>query len=511
MKKYLTLITFALLSASTFAQTDREMTVKEPLTPQPQAAAQFDPNTSRMTGKKQGKPVGEDAILIKISLPDPQVTFDEKQVFSYTYKSGEWWVYMPTKSKKIDIKHPSYYTLTYTFDAPLTDKKMVYKMTIGLPADKNTGRAWVTMTCQSAGRNAIILVKDEGGNQSQYRFDDKGQWQENLPYGQYEYTIKAEGFQDNKGTFVLVGPPVPVPIHMASVMGMLTSETDKWGTEGKITVDGEDAAAGEFSYPVGKHIVRCVDQTGVYSKEQTVDLTHEGAVVDMKLGGTITLKSPKGASMVLNGREYGTGVVVKDVLGTYSGRVSKSGYDSKPFTSIVNVNQAVDVSQHLLRAVESQTFFEYLYSPKAALGAYLGVCKRFGWGFSIKSSFRSIDKSGEKKSSDKNNYYEGMPPTQDYENSRGDLRFGLTTGPLFRIAHWLYMSIEGGYGKYGNLYSVENKEGGKDYYYPRYLKGIEADAMLHFKMKNFVLSSGYTMLFADETFGEFILGVGLTF
>lgn len=511
MKKFFSFCLLMLLSHIAIFAQDREMTVKEPLALQPQAAAQFDPNTTRMTGKKSGKPVGDDAVLIKISLPDPQVTFDEKQVFSYTYKSGEWWVYMPTKSKKIDIKHPSYYTLTYTFDAPLTDKKGVYKMTIGLPADKNTGRAYVTLTCQTANRNTVILVKNEAGKDSVYHFDEEKQWQENLPYGRYEYTIKASGFQDNKGTFILEGPPVNRTIHMASVMGNLKIDTDSWGSDGTITVDGEAASAGEFSYPVGKHTVRCSDQTGVYVKEQVVDLTHEGAVVDMRLGGTITLKSPKGATMVLNGREYGTGVVVKNVLGTYSGRVSKSGYDSKSFTSIVNVNQAVDVSQHLLRTVDTQTFFEYLYSPKAALGAYLGVCKRFGWGFSIKSSIRSIDKSGEKKSDDKNNYYEGMPPTQDYENSRGDLRFGMTTGPLFRITHWLYMSVEGGYGKYGNLYSVDNNEGGKDYYYPRYIKGFEADAMLHFRIKNFVLGTGYTMLFGKKTFGEFSLGVGLTF
>ena len=73
------------------------------------------------------------------------------------------------------------------------------------------------------------------------------------------------------------------------------------------------------------------------------------------------------------------------------------------------------------------------------------------------------------------------------------------------------MSVEGGYGKYGNLYSVENREGGKDYYYPRYIKGFEADAKLHFRIKKFVLSTGYTMLLGKETFGEFSLGAGLTF
>ncbi|MBQ6434107.1 MAG: hypothetical protein IJJ94_09230 [Bacteroidaceae bacterium] len=511
MKKLLSLVVMAVFSCLAFAQSDREMTVKEPLTPQPQAAAQYDSSTPRMTGKKKGKPVGDDAVLLRISLPDQQVTFDEKQVFSYQYKSGEWWVYMPIKSKKIEIKHPTFYPLTYTFDNPLTDKKMVYRMTIGLPADKNTGRAYVTMTCQSAGSNAIILVKDENGKQEQYKFDDKNQWQENLPYGQYEYTIKAEGFQDNKGTFVLVGPPVNVPVHLASVMGMLTIETDDWGSEGQITVDGEVASAGEFSYPVGRHLVRCVDKSGVYSKEQYVDLTHEGATADMRLGGTITLRGPKGGRMTLNGTTYDEGVVVRNVLGSYTGSVSKSGYDSKSFTRVVNVNEAVDISQHLKRTVNNQTFFEYLFSPKAPLGVYIGTCKRFGWGISMKGSIRSIDRSGEKKSSDKNNYYEGMPSTSDYENSRSDLRYAFTTGPLFRITHWLYMSIEGGYGKYGNLYSVDNSAGGKDYYYPRYLKGFEADAMVHVRIKNFLLSGGYSMLFADETFGDFSVGIGFSF
>lgn len=482
----------------TLSAQDRKFTVEQPLTLEPMAGAQYDDNVV----DKRKRP----GALIKISLPLEGVTFGNKQTLKEEFKDGVYWVYMPQGSKRLNINHKDYYPLEYTFDEPLSNPKAVYSMTIGIPQDKNSGKAYVTLTCPTTG--AIVILKKDG---SRHSFDD-GQWQENLPYGEYEYTVQAPGFQDLTGKFVLQGPPVNVPIRLASVMGDLRVLRDQYG---KLTIDG-DTVSGVDSYtlPVGRHVVRCTEGTVV--KERTVELTDAGTTVDMRLGGSLTLSNPRGATMTLNGNTYGRGQVVSGLLGRYSGYVSKPGYDGKSFNVNIGLNEDKDIDMHLLHEVDNVFFMEYLYQPKASISFNMSYCKRFGWGLTARFAPNCMKYMGNNEEDmSKVVTVAPMDPTLEYDNIFNDYRVGFTTGPMARLCHFLFVSVGVGYGKYANVYKRSeplsySEEIVDSYYAPRVLKGFECDAMLHVRIKKLIVSGGYNLLLSKgEMVGEFSIGVGV--
>ena len=251
-----------------------------------------------------------------------------------------------------------------------------------------------------------------------------------------------------------------------------------------------------------------------YSRTEDVDvLAGQKNEYHYPLEGKLQItSSPSRAKVRVDGFDKGTTPVVLDLYGKHNISVSK-GSKYRYTSEDVYVLPVGNSSKHFsLKRIPNKlySFWIYTVSPTAYYGGMLGICRTFGW-----YGKAQIGSSEYKSNIDWNVDYKQIP--YNTWEKRDRYRMSITSGPMLRIAKWLYLYAGAGFGDYGRIYSgmTGNYDYEYSYFCPLRCKGLEAEGGAIFKAGGLVFSCGYSTIFSDvpvgeKQFGDLHVGIGFT-
>lgn len=280
-----------------------------------------------------------------------------------------------------------------------------------------------------------------------------------------------------------------------------------------IIVNGK-RSSGQYNGKVKAGKCKVTIEYDYYNQTEEVDvLAGHTNKYNFPLEGKLQItSSPSNARVRVDGFDKGTTPLELNLYGKHEISVSK-GNKYRDTREDVYVSPMKNSSKHFsLKKIPNDlyTFWLYTVSPTAYYGGMIGICKTFGWYLKAQ-----IGPSDYKKDLDWNFDYSQVPYNTWQKQDR--YRMSITSGPMLRIAKWLYLYVGAGYGDYGRIYSgmTENYDYEYSYFCPLRCKGLEAEGGAIFKAGSFVLSCGYSTIFsnvpADEKrFGDLHVGIGFT-
>lgn len=297
-------------------------------------------------------------------------------------------------------------------------------------------------------------------------------------------------------------------------------EKELWGhllittssSEATIIVD-DDRCLNTFDKKVkaGEHLVKIAYDS--YEKTEVITvIPGKKNEFNYPLEGKLLItSSPSRASVFINSSYIGTTPVSADVFGTKEILISK-GDKYYRHSEKVYVPPTETVRKHYKltkRPKDLYSFWMYDASLSAPYGGMFGMCRVFGW--------YGKCQVGEKADVDWNLQLSDVKYETIEKGTRH--RMSVTTGPMVRLAKWLYLYAGAGYGDYGRIYSADHSSFTYTSYRisfcPLRCKGLEAEAGAIFKWKALLLSGGYSTIFSsvpagEKRFGDVHIGIGFT-
>ena len=312
------------------------------------AVADFSLDETDLTANLQGTTVldqnGEKCALIKIFTTATGFTFDVGSlgVQKVEQKTGEIWLYVPHGVRRVTINHSQLGMCDYTFPTSIV-KARTYRMRLVAGQVQTTVRKAVTS------QYVIFKVSPLKGsveiNGQMFDVVDGGA-SVRLPFGTYDYTVRAPRYNPMSGKVTVNDPQnkhtvsVSLEPAFASVTMSVDADAEIWINDQK---RGTRTFTGELSY--GTYLVECRQQ-GHRSSQQEIILTKENAGQQISLPkptpiyGSIDINStPIEADIYIDDKKIGVSpMFVQDYLiGTHTIKLSKAGHSE--FSQVITVEE----------------------------------------------------------------------------------------------------------------------------------------------------------------------------
>ena len=327
------------------------------------AVADFTLDESDLTANLDGTTVldqnGEKCALIKIFTTATDFTFDVGSlgVADMKQKPGEIWLYVPHGVRRITINHSQLGICEYTFNIPI-NKARTYKMKLVAGQVQTIVRQAVTsqyvvfnVTPPSATveiNNQMLDVVDGGTSVR-------------LPFGSYDYTVRAPRYAPSVGKIQVNDPKnkhrVQVSLEPAfSTVSMLVdADAEIWINDQK---RGVRSFRGELSY--GTYLVECRQQ-GHRPSQKEITLTKENASQTFTLpkptpmyGSVDVNTTPIACDIYIDDVKVGTSpmLVEQCLVGTHTLSITKQGYSTFSQSITVSEGQTETVNTRLENGCE---------------------------------------------------------------------------------------------------------------------------------------------------------------
>ncbi len=143
---------------------------------------------------------GEPCALVKVQLAAPGATFDGNLVGDVAYKVNQYWVYMTSGSKRLQVNHPHYLPLDISFaDYGINSVKgkMTYVLTLALP-DKIIVERTQDLVIKVTPQDAIILIDGDVVQTTNGQARIIG-----LPLGNHSFNATKFGYTKQQGEIKL--------------------------------------------------------------------------------------------------------------------------------------------------------------------------------------------------------------------------------------------------------------------------------------------------------------------
>ena len=300
--------------------------------------------TANLDGTTKYDQNGEKCALIKIFTTATGLTFDVGSlgVVEIIQKPGEIWLYVPHGVRRVIINHPQLGMCDYTFPTSIV-KARTYRMRLVAGQVQTTVRRAVTS------QYVVFKVSPLKGsveiNGQMLDIIDGGA-SVRLPFGTYDYTVRAPRYNPMSGKVTVNDPQnkhsvsVSLEPAFASVTMSVDADAEIWINDQKC---GTRTFTGELSY--GTYLIECRQQ-GHRSSLQEITLTKENAVQPISLPkptpiyGSIDINStPIEADIYIDDKKIGVSpMFVEDYLiGTHRVRLSKAGHSD--FSQVITVEE----------------------------------------------------------------------------------------------------------------------------------------------------------------------------
>jgi formylglycine-generating enzyme required for sulfatase activity len=227
---------------------------------------------------------GEPCALIKVQLATTGAQFSPNVVGSVDYKVNEYWVYLPTINKHLEIKHPNFLTKDVQFaDYGIKlDPKRTYSLVLAMPEGGTTQQIATSqyLIFNVTPADAIVEVNGDAWTTTD------GKSRKFVPFGNYSYTVQANNYHTHTGTVAVNDPnnKVVVDVSLKPAFGSVYIPSSGTLIGGIVYIDnkriGTIPCTAE-NVPSGTHNVRI-------TKPMYKSLEEEVTVND----GEITVYSP---------------------------------------------------------------------------------------------------------------------------------------------------------------------------------------------------------------------------
>lgn len=341
-----------------------------------------------LTANQQGTIVldqnGEKCALIKIRTTQTGFSFDVGSlgVQKTEQKAGEVWVYIPHGVRKITIQHAQLGTCEYPIPINV-DKARTYimQLTTGQVQTivKNTVTAQYVMFKLSP-KNAVVEL--DGKILSTH----DGKATQRLPFGTYEYTIKAPDHYPTSGEVVVDNPNEKhvVEINLTPAFTNVSLSTDVSNCEVWINDErkGNTPWTGTLGY--GTYLIEC-KKDGYRTSSQDVTISPESHDIKLKsptpMYGSLNIEStPADATIYIDGVKVGSTpmFIPEQLCGEHNFSIELQGYKSYKGKITIDEGKDVDIKadlEDIYSKVKNKQIksSERLSAVESALESLLGV------------------------------------------------------------------------------------------------------------------------------------------
>ncbi len=325
----------------------------------------FQSTMNPMTVEMQRRDFNDEiCALVKVQLPVSGVAFEGNIIGDTPFKTNEYWVYLTSGTKFLQVKCPGHYPLQIDF-RNLGIEGLVGKhiYTLRLKA------ANVAMGPQQSDPGANYLVLDITPKTGlSVRVDGQTQPVEDgmvrvyLKYGNHTYRVEADGYAPAEGQVAISSAgKTTKQIHLESVMAMLLVKPET--PESSIFINDAMKGTGTWSGQLNPGLYRVeAKKEGYRSRIENVELfQRDNKTVTIPaltpIYGLVNVDyKPIGASVSIDGRELGTtpDMFNNVLIGQHVVTISKPGYQTHTETVTVREGEETRISGTLTAETRQQ-------------------------------------------------------------------------------------------------------------------------------------------------------------
>ncbi len=288
---------------------------------------------------------GNSCALIKVQLATPGAQFSPNVRGDVEYKVNEYWVYLPTMNKHLEVKHPSFLTKDVVFAdyGVKLEPKTTYSLVLSMPS---TGTTQQMVTSQYLvfnlePKDAIVEVNGEvwantDGTASKFE-----------PFGEYTYTVQAKNYHTFSGTATVNDPnnKTIVNVNLKPAFGSIKIPYSEALAGATVYIDNQMVGYVPYignTIPSGKHQVRLVKPM-YKSLEQEIEV-RDGGTTEFSPAltanfATVTLSVKNDAQIYVNDELKGSGSWTGRLeYGECNIKTQKDGH--RPQTKIYTISAA---------------------------------------------------------------------------------------------------------------------------------------------------------------------------
>ena len=305
----------------------------------------FQLNEQDLTANQQGTIVldqnGEKCALIKVRTTQTGFSFDVGSlgVSKTEYKTGEIWVYVPNGVRKMTLQHQHFGTVEYIFPINI-EKARTYAMQL------TTGQVETIVRNAVTSQYVLFRVSPQTAflelNGQTIGVVD-GTATKRLPFGTYDYEIKAPRYVSKKGVVVVSDPKnkhiVDIELEPQFVIAKFSVANDA-----EIWIDEQKCGIGTCSVELeyGTYMVECRLPNHSSSIKEVV-INKDSGINPISLNtptpiyGSLDINSiPADAQIWMDGKQIGTTPLYLSecLIGKHKFILKKEGYKDK----IVNLD-----------------------------------------------------------------------------------------------------------------------------------------------------------------------------
>ncbi len=342
MRKYLLLLLLAFALLPICAQ---ELTVKS-------FAEKTNDLAASTYERKDGN--GNPCALVKVQLATAGAQFSPNVVGYVEYKVNEYWVYLPTINKHLEVKHPSFLTKDVVFadyDVKL-EPKTTYSLVLAMPEGGSAQQAITSqyLLFNVKPEDAIVEVNGEVWTNT------NGVSRKFVPFGEYSYTVEANNYHTYSGTVKVNDPNKKsiVDVNLKPAFGSIKILSIGALAGAIVYVDNKKVGSVPYmgeNIPSGVHHVRITKPMYKSLEQEVVVKDGEITVFSPELFGnfaTITLSVGNDVKIFVNDELKGRGSWTGDLeYGDYDIKTQKDGHrsQSKVYTiSAASNNQTISLT-----------------------------------------------------------------------------------------------------------------------------------------------------------------------
>lgn len=298
---------------------------------------------------------GDRCALIKISLPERECRFDGS-VVKQEYDISEYLVYVSPGTRKFQIKYSGVETLNLDLVELLGGESVksgsTYRLGLTGYEDLNNEKPKNDIGCDflviniTPNTNAIVKINGE------LQTVEEGQVMAFVKYGNYEYSVEAEGYSPQKGVAkVDQSGKTVVNVKLESIKAQLSVISETPGSI--IKINNQEKGVDNFTGPLNPGYYKIeVLKEGYRPYVESIQLgpkeTKNVKVPPLTpITGTLKITyNPVGAKINLDGEYVGeTPMVIKEILiGNHKMSITKDGFES--------YNASIDIKENELTSLE---------------------------------------------------------------------------------------------------------------------------------------------------------------
>lgn len=337
----------------------------------------FQSTMNPMTVDMQRRDFNDDiCALVKVQLPVSGVAFEGNVVGDTPFKTNEYWVYLTSGTKFLQVKCPGHYPLQIDFRNLGIESlvgKHIYILRLKTAVNLQTPQQ------TDPGANYLVLditpktglsVRVDGQSQPV----EDGMVRVYLKYGTHNYRIEADGYAPAEGMVTISSAgKTTKQIQLESVMAMLMVKPET--PECSIFINDAMKGTGTWSGQLNPGLYRIeAKKQGYQSRIENVELfERDNKTLTVPaltpIYGMVNVDyKPIGATVAIDSREVGTtpDMFNNILVGQHTISISKAGYQTRIETFTVREGQETRLTGSLLPEESQQPTVQQGYSAPAS-------------------------------------------------------------------------------------------------------------------------------------------------